>query len=112
MSGSDLFTGTLDLLILRTVLGDPLHGYAVGKALREGSEGVLSVEEGALYPALHRLERRGLLESAWGKTDTGRRAKFYRVTEAGRGHLTSEARRWKTFSGAVAAILADPGGAS
>ena len=68
MGGSDLFTGTLDILILRTTCGDALHGYAIGKALRDGSEGVLSVEEGALYPALHRLERRGLLESAWGRT--------------------------------------------
>jgi len=109
MSGSDLFTGTLDLLILRTVLGDPLHGYAIGKALREGSDGILSVEEGALYPALHRLERRGQLESAWGRTDTGRRAKFYRVTEAGRAHLTAESRRWEEFSGAVATILGETG---
>ncbi|HSM03776.1 MAG TPA: PadR family transcriptional regulator [Longimicrobiales bacterium] len=110
MSGSDLFTGTLDLLILRTVLGDPLHGYAIGKSIREGSDGILSVEEGALYPALHRLERRDLLESAWGRTDTGRRAKFYRVTEAGRAHLSSESRRWEAFSGAVATILGETGG--
>ena len=105
MSGSDLFTGTLDLLILRTVRAEPLHGYGVGKALREGSGGVLAVEEGALYPALHRLERRGLLEAAWGKTDTGRRAKFYRLTPEGEEHLAEEADRWTAFSGAVAAIL-------
>jgi transcriptional regulator len=109
MSGSDLFTGTLDLLILRTVLGEPLHGYAIGKTIREGSDGILSVEEGALYPALHRLERRGLLESSWGRTDTGRRAKFYRVTEEGRAHLTAEAERWEAFSGAVATILGETG---
>jgi transcriptional regulator len=107
MSGSDLFTGTLDLLILRTVRAEPLHGYGVGKALRDGSEGVLAVEEGALYPALHRLERRGLLESAWGKTDTGRRAKFYRLTEEGDAHLSAESRRWAAFSGAVATILGE-----
>ncbi|GMV04136.1 MAG: PadR family transcriptional regulator [Gemmatimonadota bacterium] len=105
MSGSDLFTGTLDLLILRTVRGEPLHGYAIGKALRDGSGGVLAVEEGALYPALHRLERRGLLESAWGQTETGRRAKFYRATGAGRDHLRAESARWTEFSGAVAVIL-------
>ena len=107
MSGSDLFTGTLDLLILRTLRIEPLHGYGVGKALRDGSEGVLSVEEGALYPALHRLERRGLVESAWGRTDTGRRAKFYRLTSPGEAHLTAEADRWTAFSGAVAAILGE-----
>ncbi len=105
MSGSNLFTGMLDLLILRTVEAAPLHGYAIGKVLREGSEGVLAVEEGALYPALHRLERRDLLEAEWGKTDTGRRAKFYRITTAGAEHLAAEAARWTQYSGAVAAIL-------
>lgn len=105
MSGSDLFTGTLDILILRTAQGTPLHGYAIGKAIRDGSEGVLAVDEGALYPALHRLERKGLLESAWGRTDTGRRAKFYRVTPMGAAHLEAETARWSEFSGAVSAIL-------
>lgn len=105
MSGSNLFTGTLDLLILRTLSAGPLHGYAIGKAIRDGSEGVLTVEEGALYPALHRLEGRGLLEARWGKTDTGRRAKFYRVTAEGREHLEAEAERWAEYSGAVTAIL-------
>lgn len=110
MSGSDLFTGTLDLLILRTVQVEPLHGYAVGKALREASEGVLAVEEGALYPALHRLEGRGLLESAWGRTDTGRRAKFYRITPDGAAHLEAEAARWSAFSGAVRTVLGEAAG--
>ncbi len=105
MSGSNLFTGTLDLLILRTVEAAPLHGYAIGKALRDGSEGVLAVEEGALYPALHRLEGRDMLDAEWGKTATGRRAKFYRVTAAGAEHLAAEAARWAQYSGAVAAIL-------
>ena len=109
MSGSDLFTGTLDILILRTLDHGPLHGYAIGKAIRDGSEGVLSVEEGALYPALHRLEGRGLLESEWGRTDTGRRAKFYRVTRAGEEHLAEESARWVEFSGAVASILGGRG---
>ena len=105
MSGSDLFTGTLDILILRTLESAPLHGYAVGKVLRDRSEGVLSVEEGALYPALHRLEGKGLLESEWGKTDTGRRAKFYRVTQAGVEHLELESARWSQYSEAVTSIL-------
>ncbi|MDX1492704.1 MAG: PadR family transcriptional regulator [Longimicrobiales bacterium] len=105
MSGSDLFTGTLDILILRTLEAAPLHGYAIGKSIRDSSEGVLSVEEGALYPALHRLEGKGLLEAEWGKTDTGRRAKFYRLTPEGVGHLEAESERWTEFSGAVSAIL-------
>lgn len=105
MAGSDLFTGTLDLLILRTLEVEPLHGYAIGRALRDGSEGVLTVEEGALYPALHRLEGRGLLEAEWGKTETGRRAKFYRITREGSHQLETESARWAQYSGAVAAIL-------
>ena len=105
MSGSDLFTGTLDILILRTLQAAPLHGYAIGRAIRDGSEGVLSVEEGALYPALHRLQRKGLLEAEWGRTDTGRRAKFYRLTDEGTAHLTRESARWSEYSVAVSAIL-------
>jgi transcriptional regulator len=110
MGGSDLFTGTLDILILRTTRAEALHGYAIGKALRELSEGVLSVDEGALYPALHRLERKGLLEAAWGRTETGRRARFYRATEAGLAHFQAEAARWSEFSGAVAGVLGEQGG--
>ena len=107
MSGSDLFTGTLDILILRTLRGGGLHGYAIGKAIRDRSAGVLAVEEGALYPALHRLEGKRLLEGEWGRTETGRRAKFYRLTPSGRGHLERESARWLEYSGAVAAILGD-----
>lgn len=105
MGGSNLFTGTLRLLILRTLRAAPMHGYAIGKAIRDGSDGVLDVEEGALYPALHRLEGTGLLVAEWGKTETGRRAKFYRVTNAGVEHLEQESARWADYSGAVAAIL-------
>jgi len=109
MGGSDLFTGTLDILILRAVSARPLHGYAIGRHLRESSEGVLDVEEGALYPALHRLEARGLLKSSWGTSETGRRAKFYRATPSGRRHLAKSAERWRQFSGAVDAILGASG---
>ena len=105
MSGSDLFTGTLDLLILRSVVAKPLHGYGIGKALRAASSGVLSVEEGALYPALHRLEGKGFMEAEWGRTETGRRAKFYRITPDGWAHLESEAKRWSEYSVAVTSIL-------
>ena len=107
MSGSDLFTGTLDILILRTLLAGPLHGYAIGKSLRDRSDGVLSVEEGALYPALHRLADRGLLVAEWGRTDTGRRAKFYSLTPPGLEYLETHAARWLEYSGAVAGILSD-----
>jgi len=105
MGGSDLFTGTLDILVLRAVSGEPLHGYAIGRRLRESSAGVLDVEEGALYPALHRLEGQKLLAASWGRSETGRRAKFYRITPAGRRHLDRSADRWRRFAGAVAAIL-------
>jgi len=107
MGGSDLFSGTLDILILRAVAGAPLHGYAIGRNLREGSDGVLSVEEGALYPALHRLEGQGLLQSSWGPTETGRRAKFYRLTAAGARHLEKRVIRWRELAGAVDALLAE-----
>ena len=107
MGGSDLFTGTLDVLILRAVEAGPLHGYAIGRKLRDRSAGVLAIEEGALYPALHRLEGQGLLEAAWGPTDTGRRAKFYRLTRSGARHLEKRIARWRELSGAVDALLAE-----
>jgi transcriptional regulator len=109
MGGSDLFTGTLDILILRALSAGPLHGYAIGRHLRESSAGVLDVEEGALYPALHRLEGQKLLAGKWGRSETGRRAKFYRSTPAGRQHLERSAQRWREFSGAVDAILGEAG---
>ena len=107
MSGSDLFTGTLDMLVLKTLRDDPMHGYAIGRVIRESSQGVLSVEEGALYPALHRLQARGLLDALWGRTETGRRAKFYQLTKDGRRHLEAETTRWNEYSGAVTAILGE-----
>lgn len=109
MTGSNLFTGTLDILVLKTLRAESMHGYAIGRVLREGSQGVLSIEEGALYPALHRLQGRGLLDAEWGRTDTGRRAKFYSLTPDGRSHLEDETARWNEYSGAVAAILVQRG---
>lgn len=105
MSGSDLFTGTLDLLVLRSLEAGPLHGYAIGRWIRERSAGVLDVEEGALYPALHRLEKRGLLGGSWGRTETGRRAKFYALSSEGAQALATEAARWSEFSTAVRGVL-------
>jgi transcriptional regulator len=105
MAGSDLFVGTLDLLILRALEAGPLHGYAIGRWIRESTESELDIQEGVLYPALHRLERRGLLDEEWGITDTNREAKFYKLTRAGRKHLKSELARWERHIAAVNAAL-------
>lgn len=107
MAGSNLFVGTLDLLILRAVRQQALHGYAIGAWIRGRTEGVLDVAEGALYPALHRLEGKGLLEASWGQSETGRQAKFYSPTKAGRAELATESARWHEHSRAVAAVLQD-----
>jgi PadR family transcriptional regulator PadR len=106
MPGSDLFTGTLDILVLKAVSWGPQHGYAIGKWIRERTNDVLVLNEGALYPALHRLERRGLLEEEWGESETGREAKYYKLTPAGRAQLKTEQKRWREFSGAVTRALA------
>ena len=105
MGGSDLFTGTLELLILGTIEHRPLHGYAIGKQIRESSRGVLDLEEGALYPALHRLSRKRLVASEWRRTETGRRAKFYSITPTGARRLADERDRWVAFSDAVRGVL-------
>lgn len=105
MGGSDLFTGTLDLLILGIVQRRPLHGYAIGKHIRETTRGVLDLEEGALYPALHRLRRRGLVTSEVRLTEGGRRAKFYSITTDGARRLAAERDRWQAFADAVHAVL-------
>ena len=107
---SDLFTGTLDILVLKAVSWGPRHGYAIGRWIRETSDEVLAVQEGALYPALHRLERRGLLSEEWRVTETGREAKFYSLTPAGRTQLRAEVARWTRFSRAVSAALATTAG--
>jgi transcriptional regulator len=101
MAGSDLFTGTLDILILKAVTWGPAHGYGIGKWIRETTGDTVVVQEGALYPALHRLERKGLLAESWGMSDTGRAAKFYSLTKAGRKHLATESKRWTAFSRAI-----------
>ena len=103
---SDLFVGTLDILILKSLSWGPRHGYAVGRWIRETTAEALAVQEGALYPALHRLERRGLLAEEWRTTETGREAKFYALTPAGRARLGAEVDRWHRFSQAVGAALA------
>jgi len=111
MAGSNLFTGTLDLLILKALQQGPLHGYAIGRWIRDTGGGPLQVEEGALYPALHRLQKAGLLSADWGQTETGRQAKFYELTAAGRERLAAETARWNEHAGAVAAVLGAERGA-
>jgi transcriptional regulator len=106
MPGSDLFTGTLDVLILKALTWGPSHGYAIGRWIRTSTDEVLIVQEGALYPALHRLERRGLLDEEWRATETGRQAKYYALTTKGRAQLRSEIARWSAYSRAVGKALA------
>ena len=105
MAGSDLFTGSLDLLILKALSWGPQHGYAIGRWIRQTTSEVLSIQEGALYPALHRLERRGFLEEEWGTTDSGREAKFYRLSRAGQAQFKSESARWRTYARVMADAL-------
>ena len=105
MAGSNLFTGTLDMLILKALQGGPLHGYAIGRWIRETGGGPLRVEEGALYPALHRLKKAALLDADWGQTETGRQAKFYELTSEGEKQLAAETARWSEHVGAVEAVL-------
>jgi PadR family transcriptional regulator PadR len=105
MPGSDLFTGTLEILVLKALTWGPRHGYAIGRWIRETTADVLDVQEGVLYPALHRLERRGLISEEWGESETGRQAKYYTLTTRGRAHLRAERKRWEQYSGAVSRVL-------
>ncbi len=102
---ADLLQGTLDLLILKTLALGPLHGWAISKRIRERSRDVLQVNQGSLYPALHRLEANGWIAAEWGESENNRRAKYYRLTAAGRRHLADERETWARFSGAVERIL-------
>jgi transcriptional regulator len=104
-SNIELMQGTLDLLILRTLTWGPMHGYAVARQIRERSRAVILVEEGALYPALHRLERRGWIQAEWGLSDNNRRAKFYELTSAGREQLRRELATWARYTEAVGRVL-------
>jgi PadR family transcriptional regulator PadR len=106
MAGSDLFTGTLDLLILKALSFGPAHGYAIAQWVRSRTTDVLQVNEGALYPALHRLEAKGWLSEEWRVTDTNREARFYTLTAAGRKQLRAESARWRRYVQAVSGALA------
>jgi PadR family transcriptional regulator, regulatory protein PadR len=102
---SDLPQGTLDLLILKVLAPGPLHGYAIGQRLQQISRDVVQVTQGTLYPALHRLEHRELLEAEWKMSDTGRDAKFYRLTRKGRAYMDVETRNWQRLTDAIGLIF-------
>jgi len=101
----DFLPGTLDMLILKSVSRGEMHGYAIAQFIQQASRDVLRVEEGALYPALHRLEVRGLLAATWGTSDNNRRAKYYRLTTAGRRELEEEASYWRRVAAAVSRVM-------
>ncbi len=102
---SDLLQGTLDVLILKVVALGPIHGYAIAQRLRQMSREVLQVQQGSLYPALHRLEKRGWIRAEWAATETGRDARFYTLTRVGRRQLEEQRASWDRLSAAVSAVL-------
>ena len=101
----DYLHGTLATLILKTLTAGPMHGYAIAKWIEDATNEALAVEEGSLYPALYRMEKKGWLDAEWGTSELGRRAKFYRLTRAGRQQLTSDTAAWTAFSTAVSRVL-------
>ena len=103
---SDLIQGTLDLLILKTIALEPKHGFAIAKRIRQASGEELQVTQGALYPALHRLEQQGWITAEWRKSETGREAKFYRLSAAGKVQLEKELAEWERLSNAIALVIA------
>jgi transcriptional regulator len=102
---SELLHGTLETLILKTLAAGRRHGYGIGRAIGDATEGVVEVEEGSLYPALYRMEVKGLVDAEWGTSELGRRAKFYRITPRGRRQLTAQTAEWSRFAGAVSKVL-------
>ncbi|HYD02545.1 MAG TPA: PadR family transcriptional regulator [Phycisphaerales bacterium] len=105
----ELLQGTLDVMILSVLKDGPLHGYAIARRIERASGGELAIEEGSLYPALHRLSKRGDLDADWGETDTGRRARFYTLTRQGHKRLAEQASLWVRVSTAVNSVLGVPG---
>src|SRR5262245_57347752 len=101
----DLLPGTLDLLILRTLQASPLHGWAISERIQQISEDVLQINQGSLYPALHRLEHQGWIEAEWAVSELGRRAKYYQLTAAGRRQLAVEARDWERMTAAIGRVM-------
>jgi PadR family transcriptional regulator PadR len=103
---NDLVQGTLDLLILRTVAPEPMHGWAIAKRIQQISNEVLQVQQGSLYPALHRLEQQGWIRAKWAESETGRQAKFYALTAAGKKQLEEETSNWNRLSAAIDLVIA------
>ena len=101
----DILPGTLDLLILRTVQAGPLHGWAISERIQQISEDVLQINQGSLYPALHRLEHQGWIEAEWSISELGRRAKYYRLTASGRRQLAIETREWERMATAIGRVM-------
>ena len=108
MAGSDLFTGSLDLLLLKALSWGPMHGYAIARWIRVSTREGLNVREGALYPALHRLEKRGWLKSEWNVSEANQRAKYYRLTAVGKAQLAREQDRWSQMVDAIGRVMNSP----
>ncbi|ABF43394.1 transcriptional regulator, PadR family [Candidatus Koribacter versatilis Ellin345] len=106
-ANNEMLKGTLDMLVLRTLLSGDAHGHTIAKVIERTSDDVLEVEEGSLYPALHRLEDRGWVSSYWGTSENNRKAKYYRLTAAGKRQLHSEVSRWKQMAKAIANVLGE-----
>jgi PadR family transcriptional regulator PadR len=102
---TDLVQGTVDLLIMKTIALEPAHGWAIAQRIRQVSNNVLQVNQGALYPALHRLEQQGWIQAEWGESENNRRAKFYSLTKAGKKYLGSEEANWERLSAAIGLVL-------
>ena len=106
-TSGDMVQGTLDMLILRTLITGPAHGHTIAHVIEHASENVLEVEQGSLYPALHRLEHRGCVSSYWGTSENNRKAKFYKLTAEGRRQLTTETERWRVLVAAIGRVLGE-----
>lgn len=104
----DALRGTLELLVLQTLTVDAMHGWGIGERIQQATSGVLDVNQGSLYPALQRLEQRGLIRSRWGVSDNNRRARYYSLTAAGRRALAAETESWRRFAAAVEVVLQNP----
>ena len=105
--GNDMLRGTLDMMILRTLISGDAHGHTIAKIIERTSQDVLEVEQGSLYPALHRIEERGWVSSYWGSSESNRKARFYRLTAAGRRQLHTEVGRWRQMANAISLVMGD-----
>jgi len=101
----ELLHGTLDTLVMKTLAGGRRHGYGIARAIEDATDGVVGIEDGSLYPALYRMERKGFVEAEWGVSELGRRAKFYRLTPRGRRQLTAQTAEWTRFAAAITRVL-------